>query len=140
VVGDIIVEPTMKHLGVIGFAVAIAALAGAGVVSAQPSEIKAAAEPIMKQLEAFRRDDYDAAYVFASTEIKQMFDRQAFERMVKGGYPEIAQSTFAVVSRTSRAQAGTCTSTSGSRARTVAASRRSTRWCRSAMAGRSMAR
>jgi len=73
----------------------------ANPAGAQPSEIaKAAAEPIMKQLEAFRRGDYDAAYVFASTEIKQMFDRMAFERMVKGGYPEIAQSTSAVVSGT----------------------------------------
>src|SRR5262249_26449404 len=73
----------------------------ASPAGAQPSEIaKAAAEPIMKQLEAFRRGDYDAAYVFASTEIKQMFDRPAFERMVKGGYPEIAQSTSAVVAGT----------------------------------------
>jgi ABC-type transporter MlaC component len=86
---------------VIALAIIVAALAPASVASAQPSDIaKAAAEPIMKQLEAFRRDDYDAAYVFASTEIKQMFDRHAFERMVKGGYPEIARSTSAVVSRT----------------------------------------
>jgi hypothetical protein len=87
--------------GVIGLAIGLATLGGATGASAQPSDIvKAASEPIMKQLEAFRRDDYDAAYVFASTEIKQMFDRQAFERMVKGGYPEIARSTFALVART----------------------------------------
>ena len=29
-----------------------------------------------------------------------MFDREAYERMVKVGYPEIARSTFALVSRT----------------------------------------
>ena len=88
----------MTCCSVIGLAVIAAILAGATAASAQPAE--AAAEPVMKQLEAFRRDDYDAAYVFASAEIKQMFDRPAFERMVKEGYPEIARSTSAVVSRT----------------------------------------
>ena len=67
---------------------------------AQPeTDVKAAAEPIMKQLEAFRRDDYAAAYTFAAAEIKELFDRAAFERMVKSGYPEIARSTFAVIAR-----------------------------------------
>ena len=56
-----------------------------------------ATEPVMKQLEAFRRGDFDTAYTFASAEIQQQFDRPAFERMVKGGYPEIAQSIFAAV-------------------------------------------
>ena len=58
---------------------------------------KEATEPVMKQLEAFRRGDFDTAYTFASSEIKQQFDRPAFEQMVKGGYPEIAHSTFAAV-------------------------------------------
>jgi hypothetical protein len=58
---------------------------------------KEATEPIMKQLEAFRRGDFDTAYNFASSEIREQFDRPAFEQMVKGGYPEIAQSTFATV-------------------------------------------
>jgi ABC-type transporter MlaC component len=76
------------------------ALGDASAAAAQPAGIaKAATEPIMRQLEAFRRGDYDAAYVFASAEIKQMFDRRAFERMVKDGYPEIARSFFALVSR-----------------------------------------
>jgi hypothetical protein len=75
----------------------LAVLATAGVVPAQQVP-KAASEPIMRQLEAFRRGDYDAAYGFASTEIKQMFDREAFERMVRDGYPEIARSAFAIVS------------------------------------------
>ena len=71
------------------------------LASAQPDkDAKAAAEPVIQQLEAFRRDDYDTAYTFASEEIKQMFDRQAFERMVKDGYPEIARSAFALVSET----------------------------------------
>ena len=51
----------------------------------------------MKQLEALRRDDYDTAYTFASASIQEMFDRPAFERMVKGGYPEIARSSSAHV-------------------------------------------
>ena len=51
----------------------------------------------MKQLEAFRRGDFDTAYTFASADIQQQFDRPAFEQMVKGGYPEIAASSFATV-------------------------------------------
>jgi len=87
--------------GAVGLALVLATLVGATVAAAQQNDVvKAASEPIMSQLEAFRRDDYDAAYVFASAEVKQMFDRQAFERMVKGGYPEIARSTFALVART----------------------------------------
>src|SRR6266567_2477676 len=58
---------------------------------------KEATEPVMKQLEAFRRGDFDTAYTFASSEIKELFDRSAFEQMVKNGYPEIARSTFASV-------------------------------------------
>jgi len=49
----------------------------------------------MRQLEAFRRGDFDAAYGFASTNIKQIFDRPTSRRWC--GYPEIAQSTSAIV-------------------------------------------
>ena len=56
----------------------------------------AAAGRVMQQLEAFRRDDYDTAYTFASAKVRQIFDRRAFEQMVKRGYPEIARSTLAV--------------------------------------------
>jgi hypothetical protein len=67
--------------------------------SAQPVRPapKEATEPVMKQLEAFRRGDFDTAYTFASADIQEQFDRPAFEQMVKGGYPEIAESTFAAV-------------------------------------------
>ena len=58
---------------------------------------KAAAEPVMRQLDAFRRNDYDTAYGFASAEIHRLFDRAAFEQMVKSGYPEIADSVRANV-------------------------------------------
>ncbi len=87
-------------LGGLSLAVVLAALFGASIAAAQQSDVaKVAAESIMKQLEAFRRDDYDAAYVFASADVKQLFDRRAFERMVKDGYPEIARSTSAAVAR-----------------------------------------
>lgn len=69
-------------------------------------DARAAGEPILKQLEAFRLGDFDAAYTFASEEIKRMFDRQGFERMVKGGYPEIARSTYALITQTQVAPNG----------------------------------
>jgi len=62
-----------------------------------PPAPKEATEPILKQLEAFRRGDFDTAYTFASADIQEQFDRPAFEQMVKGGYPEIAQSAFASI-------------------------------------------
>lgn len=65
-----------------------------------------AADSILQQLEAFRRDDYDGAYVFASAEIRQLFDRAAFEQMVRSGYPEIARSASASVARVDVAQDG----------------------------------
>ena len=63
-------------------------------------DAKAAAEPVVKQLEAFRRDDFDTAFTFASEEIRAQFDRPGFETMVRRGYPEIARSTFAAVTKT----------------------------------------
>lgn len=75
---------------------AAAVLLLTATASAQSDE-KAAAEPVLKQLDAFRHNDYDTAYGFASAEIRQQFDRPAFERMVRGGYPEIADSVRAHV-------------------------------------------
>jgi hypothetical protein len=72
----------------------------------QDADAKAAADLILRQLEAFRRDDYDGAYAFASEDIQQAFDRVSFERMVRSGYPEIAHSSSAVVSRMDVAQEG----------------------------------
>jgi len=83
----------MKHW--IGLALLL--LAPALPAQAQTAAPKEATEPVMKQLEAFRRGDFDTAYTFASSEIKELFDRSAFEQMVKNGYPEIARSTFASV-------------------------------------------
>lgn len=64
-----------------------------------PDVLGQARETVLRQLEAFRRDDFDGAYTFASASIKQQFDRAAFERMVRGGYPEIARSARAAVTR-----------------------------------------
>jgi hypothetical protein len=61
---------------------------------------KTAAVPVVRQLEAFRRNDFDTAFTFASGMIHAQFDRQDFETMVRRGYPEIAHSTFAAVTRT----------------------------------------
>jgi hypothetical protein len=76
---------------------AVSMLAAASALAQAQPDPKEAVEPAMKQLEALRRDDYDVAYTFASASIQEMFDRTAFERMVKGGYPEIARSSSAHV-------------------------------------------
>jgi hypothetical protein len=90
---------TPRRLGLVLLALALVACAGtARAQSAR--DPKTAADPVVKQLEAFRRDDYDTAYTFASAEIRSQFDRRSFEVMVRRGYPEIASSTFALVTRT----------------------------------------
>jgi hypothetical protein len=91
----------VKRLG-IGMTSMLALLSLCAIAWAQAdrSDAKAAAEPVVKQLEAFRRDDYDTAFTFASGMIQAQFDRQAFETMVRRGYPEIARSTFAAVTKT----------------------------------------
>jgi hypothetical protein len=79
-------------------AVSAASLLATGTLFAQTGpDPTGALEPVLKQLEAFRGDDYETAYTFASASIQEMFDRAAFERMVKGGYPEIARSSSAHV-------------------------------------------
>ena len=84
---------------------AAAPVLGAGSAHAQ-HDLKAAADTILGQLDAFRRGDYDAAYTFASESIRQLFDRESFERMVKIGYPEIARPASATVNQASVAPNG----------------------------------
>lgn len=76
---------------------AVTALLVARVAAQPPADGTEAADPVLRQLDAFRHNDYDAAYTFASAEIRRRFDRQDFEAMVKGGYPEIAHSARARV-------------------------------------------
>ena len=81
-------------------ALAVVSLCASAWAQADKTNPKSAAEPVVKQLEAFRRGDFDTAFTFASGMIRAQFDRQAFETMVRGGYPEIARSTFAAVTKT----------------------------------------
>ena len=81
----------------VGAVLVAAALATPALAQDEAALVRAATEPVMQQLEAFRRGDFDAAYGFASASIRELFDRGAFERMVRGGYPEIARSVSAAV-------------------------------------------
>lgn len=85
---------------VIGLALVLLPLCTVAWAQADRTNAKTAAEPVVKQLNAFRRGDFDTAFTFASGMIRAQFDRQAFETMVRGGYPEIARWTFAVVVKT----------------------------------------
>jgi hypothetical protein len=83
-------------------------LLGAAAATAQTPDpdAEAAGRVVLQQLEAFRRDDYDTAFTFASEEIHQLFDRLRFEAMVRGGYPEIAHSASAIISGSERGDGG----------------------------------
>ncbi|HEX9820082.1 MAG TPA: DUF4864 domain-containing protein [Methylomirabilota bacterium] len=70
------------------------------------SDLEDAGSVVMQQLDAFRRDDFDEAFTFASIEIHQLFDRSRFEQMVRTGYPEIARSTSAVIDGVQRVDPG----------------------------------
>ena len=59
----------------------------------------------MQQLEAFRHDDFETAFTFASGTIHDMFDTARFEVMVRGGYPEIARSVSASIDGSKRGDA-----------------------------------
>jgi hypothetical protein len=86
-------------VGVAGV-LALLSLCASAWAQADKTNPKSAAEPVVKQLEAFRRGDFDTAFTFASGMIQARFDRSVFEAMVRGGYPEIARSTFAAVTKT----------------------------------------
>jgi hypothetical protein len=73
-------------------------MAALGADGLKPSEMKtrdALHAVITAQLDAFRKDDYAGAYVFADGAIKNQFPLENFERMVRTGYPAIAHSTSA---------------------------------------------
>ena len=85
--------------GLTGMLALVVCVVVASAQAARPDP-KTAAVPVMKQLEAFRRDDFDTAFTFASGAIRAQFDRPSFETMVRRGYPEIARSSFAAVVKT----------------------------------------
>lgn len=78
---------------------------GALAQSVDP-DVEAAGRVVLQQLDAFRHDDFTTAYTLASVYIRQMFDRVSFEKMVRGGYPEIARSSSATVDGHRRGDAG----------------------------------
>lgn len=58
-----------------------------GVVLAQSDEIEGV---ISSQIEAFKADDFETAFTYASPSIQGLFgNAQNFERMVRGGYPMV---------------------------------------------------
>lgn len=80
-----------------------------GVVSAPAQvdpDVEAAGRVVLQQLEAFRRDDFDEAFGFASSQIRQLFDRLRFEAMVRNGYPEITRSASALITGGERRDGG----------------------------------
>jgi hypothetical protein len=86
-------------------AVMLLARAASAAAQADP-DAEAAGRVVMQQLDAFRRDDFDAAFGFASAEIHELFDRPRFEAMVRTGYPEIARSVSAVIDGSERGAGG----------------------------------
>jgi hypothetical protein len=95
----------MRRLA-LGLALVLLPLCGPAWAQVGKESAEAAAEPVVRQLEAFRRDDYDTAYAFASEAIQLQFDRLRFEIMVRSGYPEIARSILADVVGTELGPAG----------------------------------
>jgi len=81
----------------VALVLALSAVATPGALRAQSSALSAPSDVVLRQLAAFRTDDWDAAYALASQSIRALFDRMAFENMVRSGYPEIARSTEVAV-------------------------------------------
>jgi hypothetical protein len=80
-------------------AVGLALLTVAATAAGQGADPRAdMARTVLDQLAAFRRDDWAAAYAYASATIQSRFDLEAFRQMVTGGYAPIARSTTATVS------------------------------------------
>src|ERR1700752_512690 len=82
-----------------------------GSATTKPQQEEKIRSVIQQQLDAFNREDYAAAYLFASRHIRTKFSRPEFEVMVKNGYPQIARSLRVVFnaisfSESNRAVAG----------------------------------
>jgi hypothetical protein len=77
-------------------------LLGTALGEAQGPEpqVTAMTRTVLDQLAAFRRDDWSAAYGYASAAIQAQFPPEAFRQMVTGGYPAIARSAEGRVLRT----------------------------------------
>ncbi|HTO10467.1 MAG TPA: DUF4864 domain-containing protein [Candidatus Binatia bacterium] len=84
---------------------ALSPLAGGAAAQRDP-DVDEAGRVVMQQLDAFRRNDFQAAFTFASRTIHDLFDAARFEAMVRGGYPEIARSVRANIDGSKRGDAG----------------------------------
>jgi hypothetical protein len=73
---------------------------------AEDADVAAARASVLAQLDAFRAGDFDRAYAYASAMIRTQFGRAAFERMVRLGYPEIAEPATATVDGAERGPGG----------------------------------
>ena len=78
-------------------AIMLCAFAAPASACAQSTALSAPGDIVLRQLAAFRANDWEAAYALASESIRALFDRAAFEDMVRSGYPEIARSTDAAI-------------------------------------------
>ena len=81
-------------------------LVAAGIACAQDADVAAARASALAQLEAFRQGDFDRAYTYASVVIREQFGREAFERMVRLGYPQIAAPATVTMDGAERAPNG----------------------------------
>ena len=79
--------------------VVLLVLAGAGRGPQPADQAAAMTRTVLDQLAAFRRDDWAAAYAFASSGIQAQFGAEAFRAMVTQGYAPIARSRTATVGR-----------------------------------------
>jgi uncharacterized protein DUF4864 len=87
-------------------AVLAALLLAGGAAAQRDPDIDEAGRVVLQQLEAFRRNDFETAFGFASRTIHDMFDAGRFEAMVRSGYPEIARSVRANIDGSTRGDAG----------------------------------
>jgi len=96
-----------RTLSAVLLAAVVATLPLAGPAAAQlDPDAAEAGRVVMQQLDAFRRDDFQAAFTFASRTIHDLFDAARFETMVRGSYPEIARSVRANIDGSKRGDAG----------------------------------
>jgi uncharacterized protein DUF4864 len=80
-------------------ALGLALLTLAATAAGQGADPRAdMARTVLDQLAAFRRDDWTAAYGYASAAIQSRFGLEEFRQMVTGGYGPIARSASATVS------------------------------------------
>jgi hypothetical protein len=89
---------TRLHMAVATLALVTVALSTDWLLRTQSRRdtVRAAQAAIRSQLDAFSRDDYPAAYAFASREIQEQFPLTQFRQMVERGYPQIARSRAAL--------------------------------------------